>query len=151
MEIFIPIAIITLALVAIANYALVVFLRRRYMLDKVLKFIDRDDTSDFLKTVARDAFEDTLSLKLPLDLYRERQKRVSLTRHEKNKHTANMKKLMKSSAEVEAELREIIDMMFCLNHRLTFLLEFFLKIKDSAKSINVRKEFDYMSTQKCQH
>lgn len=125
MEIIIPVVIVFALLWQAVSYARVVFLRRHLMMPLVERFLKRVDASDLQKKLAADAFQDALSVLLPIHLLRAHlaQERDKVNLVEDVEQKEFMAHCMEETPANEA-LSEIIYMMFKLNLKFNKPLHF---------------------------
>ncbi|MEY8710468.1 hypothetical protein [Mangrovibacter phragmitis] len=125
MEIIIPVVIVFALLWQAVTYARVVFLRRHLMMPLVERFLKRVDASDLQKKLAADAFQDALSVSLPIHLLRAHraQERDKANLVENVAQKELIEHCMEKTPANEA-LSEIIYMMFKLNLKFNKPLHF---------------------------
>lgn len=125
METVIPLVIVFALLLQAVCYARVVFLRRHLMLPLVERFLKRTDASQVQKRLATDAFQDALSVSLPVNLLRAHraQGKLNALRDDDPENEEMMAICMEKTAANDA-LSEIIYVMFKLNLKFNTPLHF---------------------------
>lgn len=129
METVIPLVIVFALLLQAVCYARVVFLRRHLMLPLVERFLKRTDASQVQKKLATDAFQDALSVSLPVNLLRAHRAQGKLNELRDDSEQEEMMAICMEKTAANDALSEIIYVMFKLNlkfntplHFLCFLL-----------------------------
>ncbi|MDZ7320731.1 hypothetical protein N4G41_03690 [Kosakonia sacchari] len=121
----------------VSLYAWSAYERRKEMLPKVLNFLSRRDASIKQKQFAKSAFEDVLSITLPLSLL-ETSILMANDDPEMTRVSKELDDMRESNPEAESELDEIYLMMFRLNIRFNFIIHAlaFLCFKFSSRFRN---------------
>lgn len=101
-------------------YAWSAYERRKEMLPRVLAYLSRNDACIQQKEFAKSAFEDVLSLELPLSLLKT-SLLIADNDPEMTQISNELKDVQESYPEAENELDEILFMMFRLNIRFNFI------------------------------
>ncbi|ATX92774.1 hypothetical protein SD415_10290 [Citrobacter braakii] len=127
MEMLIPLIIVAFIVIHVIMYAFTIFLRRHFMLPLVEKFLAREDASLLQKSIAVDAFQDAISVLLPLHLLRghlalrrDKEKPSTLDLDEEN--SIDLLKHCTEPSDVNNSLNEILQMMFRLNRKFNMIL-----------------------------
>ncbi len=146
MEIMIPVLVVGAVFFQAYLYARAVYLRRMVMLDRVMKFLEREDATKHLKSFAVHAFHDSTSFRLPLGLVQFRKKREEndpeVRKAEKKFNEASRKDT--SSAQARQELDSLIEMMFTINlsfNKIVFFLACLTMMKVKVERKEVAHDF----------
>ncbi|HEJ6917428.1 hypothetical protein ACUNDY_19530 [Serratia sp. IR-2025] len=136
METIVPIVIVLAIIVQAFMYARAVFIRRHFMLNRVISFIERPDASIRMKEVAQNAFEDALSVKLPIFMmnFTIRCQDNPEAREELDKIFAEHEKEEALYEDAREELGEIINMMFCINWKFNRIIFEYARWRTSCSS-----------------
>ncbi|EFH8163155.1 hypothetical protein L6019_RS23625 [Escherichia coli] len=137
MTAFISIMIVALIVTPVALYARAAYLRRRFMLDQVMQFLNSPAATISQKTIARHAFLDALSISLPLKV---------LAAHKHIQESVNSRefkefiKLCEEDTESQRKLTEIVDMMFRINVSFNLPLHIYASMKRCSVTKKVSPE-----------
>lgn len=142
MEMLIPLIIVAFVFIHVIMYAFAVFLRRHFMLPMVEKFLAREDASLMQKSIAVDAFQDAVSVSLPIKIIRGH---LALRKAKERSQTvegsvdvdtaAELIKHCTEQTDVNDSLNEIFLMMFRLNGKFNMILMAF----SSIAGVNFKK------------
>jgi len=127
MEIIIPVIFMSAVFYQLYLYGRAVYMRRMVMMKRVTDFLERTDASTHLKIMAVSAFDDAVSVRLPLHLLgfrRKRQANDPMAKKAEKRARESLRK-DKSSALARQELDSLIEMMMTINlsfNKVLFLL-----------------------------
>lgn len=123
MDAFIAIFIVGFIFLYVSLYARAAYVRRHEMLPRVMSYLKRNDVSPLQKRIAQEAFKDALSISMPLAIHEasERRKRKE-TPPEVVEAQDNVINIISDEAPANAELLQIIYLMFKINISFNFVL-----------------------------
>lgn len=123
MDAFIALTLVGTIFLHVGLYARSAYLRRHIMLPRVMDYLRREDVSPLQKKVAQEAFQDALSVRMPLGI------KKTVVRRVRNKTPDNVVTTqdnlidhMADETPANIELMKIIQIMFWINFRFNFLL-----------------------------
>lgn len=139
METILPIVIVLTILLQAGMYARAVFLRRQLMLNRVLDFLDRSDATVEMKATAQNAFEDALSVRLPINIMNFSKSCHDNPGMKEEVDRVNVEREREWSSEhlVHSleELNKIVGIMFYINRKFNKIIYLYVLLRTLSFSV----------------